>query len=479
MGGTDCAVLEKDAPGWQRACVHIGLPCIFAGIIITASVYCVYAFLMPFDFGLFTNIIWNFAQGDGWHASFYEGQVRVNFLADHIALYIPFLSLPMRLFPSPYTLAVIHGIAVSSVYFLLPLLVREIWREAGRNDYLKAALFLLFALFVNKAFNSAWRYPAHMTTLSMPFILAAMIALHRKSLVFAAIWCICLIMAQERAAVAVFGVGMYAAAITGNIRFGAALCFLSTGYFFAVVKIISPSFYGEQGSYLYASMIDPFFDIKDKLVYVINLFFYLFFLPLAGRRALTAASCAGPVIALALISSRPYMYTIGSHYNDLQSMFLIAASAHGLLWLTAKPWFARLPRYAVCLLALACLAYSAKYARHTLPVQHFARMDAPEFVQPLDAAIKTYADIPPEVTAFITDRLEARFAPRKKVMELSYARAGRPFSSSMVFFSDRAYTKYTVPVAEFIATLDKNPTLRLVSATEFLRVYASKDLAPQ
>lgn len=469
-------ILADDIPVWQRACLHIVLPCIFAVIIISATLYSVYDFLAPFDFSLFTNIIWNFAQGDGWHASFYEDQVRVNFLADHIALYIPFLSLPMRVFPSPYTLAAIHALAISAVYFLLPLLVREIWRDAGRNDYLKAALFLLFALFVNKAFNSAWRYQTHMTTLSMPFILAALIALHRKSLVFVAIWCVCLIMAQERAAVAVFGVGMYAVAITGNIRFGAALCFLSTGYFFTVVKIIIPSFYGEHGSYLYSAAIDPFFDLKDKLVYIINLIFYLFFLPLAGRRALTTSLCAGPLVALALISSRPYMYTISGHYQDLQSMFLIAASAHGLLWLKVCPWYTRLPRYAVCLLALVCLAYSAKYARHTLPVQHFARMIPSESSRQLNAALDSYMAIPPAVVVFASDRLETRFALRKKVIVLTPERAAKPFSSSMVFFSDHAYKKFTVPVTDFITSLDANPSLRLVSATDSLRVYASRDL---
>lgn len=458
--------------------VRWALPALLSALALTGSIYKVYSFEVgELDYGLFTNIIWNFSQGNGWLASLYADQARVNFLADHLALLIPLISPAFMLFPSPYTLAVLHGAAYTATFFLVPVVVREIWRSAGREDYLHAALFLTLALSVFKGFTAAWRFQSHMTTLTMPFVLCALIALHRKSLRWTVFWCILLTMGQERSALATFGVGTYAMLITGNPRFGLATCLFATSYFFAAVKWIIPSFAGSAGKYIYTSFINPSFALWEKFLFTLNLLFYWALLPIAGRRSMLASVSIGPLVAIGLLSNRRSMYSFSHHYHDYAAVFLCVASAHGLLWLRGREWFTQIPKAAFLAVGIAFITFSANYSFHTLPVRIVLRMlNTPASITQLNADIARYQDIPARFTVYATPWIGTRFALRENVRPLSAGALRQLVRGGMVFIAPRFHAPEELQ--GMLAAIAANPTLHPVADTGELLAYESRELDP-
>lgn len=467
---------ESHSGSRLKPIVHYLVPAILSLVFTFFALYRLYLFQVDdLDYSLFSNIIWNFSQGNGWQASLYIGSVRYNFLADHIALTIPLLAPIFYLFPYPGTLTVIHGLAFSATFFLVPVLTREIWNEYKRDDYLYAALFLLLALSVFKGFTAAWRYQTHMSTLIMPCILCALIALHRKALWWALFWSILVALAQERAAVAVFGIGMYAIGITGQRRFGLTLCALSTIYFVAIVRIFIPSFYQNSTGYLYNSNIQPFSDLKQKCLFIINSALYWLFLPLAGRNACIAAACSLPVLSLGLISNRPSMYTFSQHYQDMPSMFLAAAAAHGLLWLAQQHWYRKIPQYTITLLAVIFIIFSTNYSNHSTPFLQLRHLEYTEAVRNLNKEITTHKDIPKHIAVFTTGGLGPRLPLREKRYVIKPDRASQPFSESLIFVTSKAIKSPVLP-EKIISVLDRNESVTLIKRTAELSIYASKDL---
>lgn len=310
----------------NKTTVHFVLPAILSIFGLIVSLFEVYDFKPNvWDFGLFINVMWNFASGNGWLMSFYDGIRPVtNFLADHFDLLSPVFSWLLKIFPSPYTYSCLHSLAFAAIFFLVPCLARELYKQAGKNDYLKPAVFLLLTTSMFPGIIGAWRYQSHSTTLAMPFLLAALLFLHQKKHFLAVICCFIVAMAQERATVAVFGVGMYAVLILKQYRLGTALCVFSAGYFFLLVKVVIPWFAGS--NYMYSSSLAPFFEPWKKIYFLFKFMAGWMFLLCFGKRAFFASLCAMPIIAIGLVSSRQGMYSFSHHYHDLPSMFMIAGA---------------------------------------------------------------------------------------------------------------------------------------------------------
>ncbi len=458
--------------------VHGIIPLLLSLCAVIGALHRVYIFAPnDWDYGIFSNLLWNFAHGNGWLMSLYTGLPQVNFLADHLALLVPFLSPIFALFSSPYTLSVLHGLAFSATYFLAPLLVREIWRTAGRRDYERAAMFLLLVLAVFKGFNGAWRFQAHMTTLVMPVTLMALIALHRQKLLWAVCCAVIVALAQERASVAVFGIGLYAMGITRNIRAGVLLCLFSTLYFILAVKLVIPSFQPGSGSYIYSGSIRPFVDLPAKVWFLALFVLYWLLLPLCGKKAAFVACCALPVLGLGLVSNRESMYRFGHHYQDLPTVFFLASAAHGLLWLTGRAWFARLPKYAPAAAAAAGIVASASTGLLHIPPLVVLTMERSPAVVRLNRDMARYADIPAEISVFATSGVGPRLALRERRYFITPERAKLPFTSSMVFVAPQLSTFPYDDVSPILRDLDANPSLRLTEKTDQLLVYSSHDIS--
>jgi uncharacterized membrane protein len=457
--------------------VHILVPLLLSALSCAGTLYKVYAFKPnDYDYGIFSNLLWNFANGNGWLMSLYAGDVRENFLADHLALIVPLFSPLFTVFPSPYALAVLHSLAFGATFFLVPIFVQKIWNDNGRKDYSGAALFLLLALFLSRGFAAAWSFPSHMTTLVMPFLLGALIALHSKRLFVVALCCVIVVLAQERAILAITGFGMYAFLVTKNRFLGFVLCLMSSIYFILAVKIIIPSFNTTSVKYYYDSYIDPLYSIQKKLYFIWKIFLTWFLFPLAGRRALFSALCALPVLSLGLVSNRETMFGISHQYIDLPSIFLLAASTHGLFWLMNKSWHARTHKFAVIALALVLLFFSGRESRRFLPMHVFATIGDNQEISLINQDIAPYMNITPEVSVYATSGIGPRLSLRKKRYQISPARAQEDFEKSIVIIAP-TLSKYPYASAEpLIQALHANSSLYLLEDTGRIVVYASHDL---
>ena len=463
--------------------VHLVVPLLLSLAGLGLALLLVYSFnVNDYDYSVFSNMLWQFANGNGWHTSIYAGEVREFFLADHLAWLVPLLSPFFILFPSPYTLVVVHSLSFAATFFLVPLFVKEVWKQRGREDYVLPALFLLLLLAVSRGFCGAWAYPTHMTTLVMPFLLACLIALHRKALVWAVVFFLLAALGQERVSVALFGVGMYAAFITQNRRLGLALCAFSTLYFFAAVKLLIPFFSG--GDYLYTDTLRLFHGVDRKALYLLLLFASWLFLPLVGKRAWLVTCCAAPIVSLNLLSDRKVMYAFSLHYQDLPSVFFLAAASFGLLHLLETGWLRKLPRKGLLLLACAGLFVSCadSYASDNkkMPLRFLAKWRPNASLSQLNAALSTYAGLPPEIRVYASSGIGPRFNMRKHRYVLTLQAAGQAFNSSMVFVAPgQNMYPHEAQKEEVVALLLSNPSLVLTQQTSELMVFSSADLCQE
>jgi uncharacterized membrane protein len=133
------------------------VPLLLSVATLVGALLRVYSFAAHgMDDGLFSNLLWNFANGNSWRMPLYAGEAREFFLADHLALLVPLFAPVFILFPSHYTLSVLHSLAFAATFFLVPVFVREVWKQHGRDDHLPTALFLLLTLSFFKGFCGAW-----------------------------------------------------------------------------------------------------------------------------------------------------------------------------------------------------------------------------------------------------------------------------------------------------------------------------------
>lgn len=462
------------SPPWLRLAVHAFLPLALWALFLTGSVLQVWAFLVDdWDYGIFANLFWNFSQRGDWFCSLYEGlRSSPNFLADHLALLVPVWAPFMRLAPSVYTLAVLHACAFGLTLGILPFAVREVFFAAGRREYLWPALFLELSLAVYKPFLAAWRYETHMDTLAMPLVLLAIIALHRRAWVWATCCCAVLLLSDERAALGVAGIGLYAALVCGAPRLGAWITLAGLGWFLAAVKIVIPWIAG--GAYLYESSICLGCEVGVKLNFLQRLVSYLFFLPLAGPWALRASAAALPLVALSLVSGRGSMYRFSHHYSDMLSLLLVVAAAHGLVWLTSQPGIKRLPRWGIAAGAVLLLVFSWKQSWHSNPFNVLKDVRMATYAPALQGRVAAYAQVPTDCAVYAQTGIGPHFALRSRRYLVDENRAARPFEDSVVILSP-AVGSFGMDYSKTVEALEANPSLRRLEATDILRVYASRD----
>lgn len=456
--------------------VHIAAPLLLSLIGLAAALIKVYEFdPNDWDYGIFSNLLWNFANGNGWLMSLYDGRDQAFFLADHLALLTPIFAPLFYFFPSPYTLSVLHSAAFAATFFLAPIYVKAVWNEAGRKNYLWPALFLLLSLSLFRGFAAAWSYQSHMTTLVTPVLLCALIALHYRATLWVIMLSLTVALAQERASVAVFGIGMYAYFIIDNKKLGISLCAFSVAYFFLAVKIIIPSF--SSGDYGYSSAINPAHELDEKFEFLYEFYSFWFFLPLIGKRAFLVSLCAFPVLGLGLVSERSAMYGYWHHYQDLPSVFFFAASAFGLLRLTDVTLFDKIPKKVIVFLAFVCLYSTYDNSKRYIPARYLVNWQLnPETVR-LNKEINAYSNLPPDIKVYTSSGIGPRFTMRKHRYVISPQVAAQKFSSSMIFIAPtRDMFPFNGKTDELLTQLKTNSSLSLTKHTPELLVFKSKDL---
>lgn len=464
--------------GLLRRNVHYGIPLALTFICVLASLVDLYAFRVnDWDFSYFSVLPWNIGNGHGWHVPFHELDSNIPFYAHHwqpfALLLVPF----MTWFDSPYILSVLHGLALGTWFFLLPVFVRQVYGEEGRQDYLWTALFWELVLFVYIPFLGPWRYQTHLTTLVSPAIFLAVLSLHKRRFVWACFWCVLLASGQERSSVAVFSVGLYACLLLKQYRLGSCLCLASTAYFVGVVKVLFP-FLRDGANYAFSGDIHPFYAASKKLCFLLQYVLSTFCLPLAGKRAFLTALCSLPVLGIGLVSNRENMYAFVHHYQDISAPFFLMAGVHGLLWLQKLSVWNRFSRKSVmaCCGLLLALSFTLGRFSHPLVRLGFVVTD-PRLGQyaTLHAELDQLLDVSHGKKLFV----QSGIGPLVSLREERYALVTnhdlkRDYSGSYVAISPLCGIYDFDSYATLQNGLDDNQTLELVQDSGLLRVYKGR-----
>lgn len=458
---------------------HLGLPTLFTAILVGGAVVQLYFFKSnDWDFSYFSVLPWSIGNGYGWQVPFHEVLTGIPFYAHHwepfLLVLVPFLTV----FDSPYTLSVLHSLALGSWFFLLPVLVKIIFSEAGRKDYEGWALFFVVLLFFYMPFMGPWRYQTHETTLASPAIFLALIALHRKKVFWAYLWCVIVASAQERSAIVVFSVGMYAALLLHMRKLGLGLCLGACIYFWGVVKLLLPFLRGGL-PYAFNDQISPMADLGEKARFLFNYLAYTLFLPLAGRRAMLAASCIAPMLGMALISNRKGLYSFAHQYQDISAPFMLVAAIYGILWLLQKNVFQRIPtsmRYAGCIIIFFFSFWGSRFSHPVLLVPVDFYEDSSHGRTLLHRDLDTLLEYSKDKKLFVQSEVGPTVSMRIERYTLDSDAVQANHSNSVLAISPLFQESFTLgQYSEALQKLDANSSLQCIADTGVLRIYATKE----
>ena len=176
--------------------------------------------LNDFDTGIYSNVAWNLINGEGFHSDV----LNRNHLGVHFSPLTALFAPIYAVFPSPMVLMVGQGLAVGLALLLLYRMGTLILDPAvfGDRRPLIILAFCLLAFFYGP-FTNALLSHFHPPTVVMPVLAGCLIALIERRTWLLALLVVVLLTAKENAALAVAGLGVYAALVQGRWRLGIVL----------------------------------------------------------------------------------------------------------------------------------------------------------------------------------------------------------------------------------------------------------------
>lgn len=272
------------------------------------------------DTGIYANVAWNIANGNG----FYSSSSQHSHLGEHFspitAVFAPF----MRMHPTAYWLMFAQGLAVGVFFIVLVRLCFVIGGKEQQRASAVIALCILLLSFMYTPLVSALCFEFHPSTLAMPLIALAILAVHENKNVLLCLLLVALLTTKESAILAFIGLGLYAWLVCKRRRLALALFALGGIAAIIIFKVIIPYFRIEEwGHYSRLGLFDHW---TEKSRYLLLLVLPLGFLPLLHWRALAAAL---PAIALNLSVAYKPQFSSNYHYDDMASVFLLIAATHG------------------------------------------------------------------------------------------------------------------------------------------------------
>lgn len=455
--------------------------CFFLGSLLQLH----YFVLNDWDFSYFLTQPWRIAQGLDWSVPF-AFESNGPFWAHHFTPLSLLLAPLFKVFPSEYTLSCLHAASVTAVAFLLPRLVREIYgRDTGDGRWLWTAGCLLLLFFFYRPFITAWSRQTHFTTLVSPFLALALLCLHKRWTAGAVLCALMICLGQERASVAVFGLGMYACLLLGEKKLGLAFCALSAIWFFGSPQLLLPLLRQYAGllntPYVMMARIDPLADWPQKLQFLFWICAFSCFLPFCGKKALLCASCALPNLGMALVSGTSGMYDLKGQYEDLPSIFLLLSMAYGMSWLQrklpAKQW-RRIFLAGSCLYWLVALPSNSGWYNPLLTsVRLLASPQRAELDRLNEEIAPLRRNLPEGIALYAQSGLGPRMALHAGRSLLHARLLQKPLSGTVIAISPLCgdYGLQVSPT-EAIRLADAHKDLVNIYDSARLRVYASKDV---
>ena len=424
--------------------------------------------LNDFDTGIYSNVAWNLINGEGFHSDV----LNRNHLGVHFSPLTALFAPIYAVFPSPMVLMVGQGLAVGLALLLLYRMGTLILDPAvfGDRRPLIILAFCLLAFFYGP-FTNALLSHFHPPTVVMPVLAGCLIALIERRTWLLALLVVVLLTAKENAALAVAGLGVYAALVQGRWRLGIVLGITALVSLALVLEVVMPAF--QEGNWVLAGRLDPLALPGKKLLYLFLLLLPLGFLPLLAWRAALAAL---PLIAVNLAVGYEGQLEFKYHYNDLISIFLVVAAMHGLNRLRTAPKTDLAPamRTGSIMAALVLLALVFNKGRSPITdmVKHWPSADHWRLHQEL----APYRQAPSDQAMVAQSGLGPYLSSRDRYVMLKTGwRDEKLQSGDLILLSDMA-DDYGIDIVASRKRLNATPRIEQIHRSDLLSVH--RILAP-
>src|SRR5262249_51820242 len=234
----------------------------FVIIAVLCKVAQYYGYLIrDWDTGIYSNLIWNLVNGNWFHSDV----LNTNFIGEHfspiIALFVPLF----WIYPSPVWLVAAQGLAVGTTYVLLFFVALKIFRDANTGFAKLLALCFAFWAFLYPPLTSALLFEFHPSTLAIPLLAAAVLALlHSRDRV---LWLLIavLLLPKETAPLAVLGLSCYAGLVLSRRRLALALGVVAGVSAVLIMGVVMPL--SRSADWQHYGRLGPFAEWREKKNY--------------------------------------------------------------------------------------------------------------------------------------------------------------------------------------------------------------------
>jgi len=350
-----------------------------------------------FDTGIYSNIVWNVATGDGFRSDVLGRHA----LSEHFSPIVAAFAPVYWVWPSALVLLIAQAIAVAIMFPLLAAVAMRIFMEMKTSTAVALTAALLGMAFFYRPVFSALECEFHPCTLGMPLVAAALLALHADRPRWLIPLVAVLLCTKEMAALSVVGLGIYAGVVLRRPRLAAALIITGIAAGLVIMLAVMPQFRETEWKHL--DRLSPGADVDRKFIYLVKLASGLALLPLLGWRALLAAL---PLTILNLLVSMPNQYSLDFHYDDQNSVFWLAAAAHGMNRLVIRGRHRSWPAHGslIGIIAAAALVLVVSELRPWKEFRHQC-IKTPARVAELREALQSFVNLPPDVGIAATGQL--------------------------------------------------------------------------
>lgn len=472
------------------------VPALWMAIFIAASIAQMWSFsINDFDFNIFLTQIWRVWNGWDWHAPFTECYLGMPYWGEHCTPISALLAPLVGPWKSPYALSILQAVSTGLSAFILPRLVRVIYRQDGDgtdDNWIWTAGILLALFFVYRFTLAPWSRQVHYTTIVCPILLLAVYFLHQRRWVPVGICCLLVCLGQERAALGVFSLGMYAFLLLGMRRAGIVLCAASGLWFFTASQLWLPHALKISGSsvhYRFQQYITITGAWEKKLSYMFRLVAYSWFLPLLGKRAFLCLLCTAPFLGVVAISDYPTFWNMNGQYEDLPGVFLLISFCYAIKWLQAKlPALRQKQIFAVGTLGIVIIMFATQtgWYNPAATLIRFATSPQRPAYSSLHAAINALPEFPADVTVWAQSGLGPHvFYPYHRMTADMRRMKGElrndvvlisPIAGTMRLGDDNGEKIDAGVYAQAKNFFDGHPDLKKIFESPVFVLYASRDI---
>ncbi|MBI3182743.1 MAG: DUF2079 domain-containing protein [Myxococcales bacterium] len=318
-----------------------------------------------FDLGIENNLVWNASQLGSFFKTSPLGGPTASHAGFHQTYFSYLLALPYRLWPKPELLLALQALCVGAA--AVPLFV---WAQRRVGPWVACLLALAYLLY--PPVHGANLYDFHYQPLAPFFLWTTLCFADRRRWIAAAVFALITLSLREDMGALLLVAGAYLILSGEHPKFGALLAGGGTVAFVLLKFVLMPRFLDGVSAYIhqYRDLLpegdkgfggvlktvfgNPGFTLttlleREKVVYLLQLFSPLAFLPLRNRMAFLF--CAPGFFFTLLETKYPALVQTSFQYTAYWTLLLFPACAHAFRALeTRKRW----PLVAALALSIGC-----------------------------------------------------------------------------------------------------------------------------